>query len=1232
MCLAANAARADQFTWDGGSLGSLMSPSNWSPIGVPGTGDDIRFHASGPTPSTGSVSGTLDIGMGTMRIENWALDLAPNAALSVGELLIGQAAGTDGTLNVRQSLAILHARGATSVGQNGTGALNLSGSALGYGTLMRVGENAGSDGTFRVSDWGTFLLSDDLHIGLSGTGDLAVETAGYLESRNGTFGYYGDGVGTGTVSGSYSFWSIAEQLTIGVSGRGRLDVTDGGIVESNGLVVGQWATGDGTLALSDSSWVYVNGDGEVGTHGTGAVSVSDYSGLQLERLLVGMWNGSHGEVTVTGPGSWIDSTNLTLGYDGDGRMTISDRGDVTTGTVWLAAGSGATGSLTVRTGGTLASTDDLYVGLRGAGDLAVSSGGSVLSRTGVLGWADGAQGTAIVTGAGSLWDMSGEMRVGSEGSGSLTIADGGKVQTGGKAILGQHARGDGLATVTGTGSRWTISDALLVGDAGDGDLLIENGARVENTAGYVAYTFGSTSSVAVENGGTWAQSDDSYVGFGGTGSLAVRSGGSVSSRDFTLGYHASGEGRAYFTGAGSSLDSSRIVYVGRSGMGEIAADNGAELSSVSGSVGVRSGSTGSVVLSGAGTLWDTSDYFVVGRSGNGTALIEDGATLTTGTGYIASNPTGVGDMFVTDAGSLYRTTGDLHLAPQGDGSLTVANGAEVEIGGDLLIGTFAGSTGMLSIGGFAGGGPMAAGAVDVGRVLFGDGTGAINFNHTETAYQFDADIAGRGSLNLLAGTTALRGDLSGFTGLTGVASGAVLNVSRDLSLDSMFLAGGTVDFSLASGPARQLELRGALANAGRIEMRNTAAGDSVSVSGDYVGGGVIGVDVDFGTGTADTLKVAGDVTGAPTLLQVADVSSVNASGDDIVLASVAGQTRQGDFALAAPISSGAYSYDLSLSAGAHVLAASFLPDVTGLEGLSPAFLYHGDTPRLFERVKAGWHAMPDGHGANLWANLDNGKRRFAFGSTATGLTGEMRTVAFSAGAGLASTEAFGGTLSFGAHVRHAQSTALLTSSTGTARIDIESASLGASATWATASGFYLDAVAQGTLYTAGLASGGARTAVSGHGLSASLEMGKHFTFSQQRLSLTPQARLVLETAAFDPFTTANRVTARSRSALSAELSLGGTASLVLADFGAGRDLAAYGSAFVTRQMAGPLEFQAGNSVLGTSLAPWTGEMSLGLSYSGGTQGSMFVEGTVGSSLKNPSLEALSLRAGVQLRF
>ncbi len=103
----------------------------------------------------------------------------------------------------------------------------------------------------------------------------------------------------------------------------------------------------------------------------------------------------------------------------------------------------------------------------------------------------------------------------------------------------------------------------------------------------------------------------------------------------------------------------------------------------------------------------------------------------------------------------------------------------------------------------------------------------------------------------------------------------------------------------------------AMNNAGAINLQNGTIGNNLTIDGDYIGVGVINVDVDFSTNASDQLIVGSNVTGGTTTIAVSDISAGAATGNNVLVVDVAGTSNVGDFTLAGGnITSGAFTYAL----------------------------------------------------------------------------------------------------------------------------------------------------------------------------------------------------------------------------------------------------------------------------------------------------------------------------------
>lgn len=205
-------------------------------------------------------------------------------------------------------------------------------------------------------------------------------------------------------------------------------------------------------------------------------------------------------ISHTVPGSqsspWTMTGSLTVGNTGTGALTVSNGGTVSSSDGYLGQNLGAVGNVRVRDKfSTWTNSTELLVGNNGTGTLTVSDGGTVSSVIGVIGLSSGSTGNATVTGAGAAW-RSTQHFVGSSGTGTLTVQDGGRVSTNGDGSIGYNATGIGHVTVTGAGAIWTNSNRLFVGTNGTATLTVANGGHVSaNGTGFTVAQFAGSTGV-----------------------------------------------------------------------------------------------------------------------------------------------------------------------------------------------------------------------------------------------------------------------------------------------------------------------------------------------------------------------------------------------------------------------------------------------------------------------------------------------------------------------------------------------------------------------------------------------------------------------------------------------------------------------------------------------------------------------------------------------------------------
>src|SRR5690606_26153184 len=100
----------------------------------------------------------------------------------------------------------------------------------------------------------------------------------------------------------------------------------------------------------------------------------------------------------------------------------------------------------------------------------------------------------------STWTSGGQLLLGESGTGTLTIVDGGVVNSP-SAVIGNSSDGVGTVTVSGhdadgNASTWNNTNQLYIGGDGTGSLSVLDGGLVDSGQGLIGYGTG-TGSVTV---------------------------------------------------------------------------------------------------------------------------------------------------------------------------------------------------------------------------------------------------------------------------------------------------------------------------------------------------------------------------------------------------------------------------------------------------------------------------------------------------------------------------------------------------------------------------------------------------------------------------------------------------------------------------------------------------------------------------------------------------------------
>lgn len=575
----------------------------------------------------------------------------------------------------------------------------------------------------------------------------------------------------GTPNSADDLWITSG--TAGTYGYDEVDVDNGGWIHVAGS--------NTTLSLASGSF-------DVGVYGTGWLSITGGAEVADSTGRLGVYAGSSGVATVSGTSSeWINRSYTYIGASGTGTVVVEAGGQVSGAIGYIGYAPSGSGAVTVTGEGSEWTSASLYAGYSGAGALEITAGAHVSSSNGYLGFNNRSTGAATVSGAGSLWDLgSKELWVGRDGSGTLTVSDGGSVTAGTVYASHQDLSGDGTITATrggvldvdlvfdashgmqktfgfGTGGTLNLTldgtSALGVGYREDGSLRIADGVVITSSPGYLGYHEGSSGTASVTGSGSqWVNSGNLFVGRHGSGMLTVSDGGLVSAStlyaslddlygdgaitakgavlDSTLVFDvAHGAQRTLAFGSGGTLyldvDGTGALGVGHQGEGILRIAEGRIVTSSAGHLGFAPGAHGTATVAGAASQWANSSSFFVGEYGSGELTVEAGGQVNNTIGYIGRYEGSAGTATVTGTGSRWTNRSALFIGYEGNGSLSIEQGGQVSSDGyEASLGYGVGSSGTLAISG-AGSQYSSGGSLHVGH--FGSGTITIENGGRATA-------------------------------------------------------------------------------------------------------------------------------------------------------------------------------------------------------------------------------------------------------------------------------------------------------------------------------------------------------------------------------------------------------------------------------------------------------------------------------------------------------------------
>ena len=584
---------------DGGSVST--GPGAALYVGNTGSGNRLVVSNGGT-----ATAGNSYLGYGATASNNTALVTGAGSTwTNFGVLLVGREGGNNnlvvsngGTVTASgfDTSAIGFASDNNSVLVTGSNSLL---SVTGGGTTLIVGYD-GASNSLVIADGGRVLSISGI-IGFTNTAGLAIDNSAL-------------------VTGAGSRWDNVNGLFVGFkSGNSTLTVADGGTVDAGFTFdIASQAGSSGTLNIggfgTNDAAGTINAPKITFGAGTGTINFNQSNATTISAVISG-----NGSVNQLGSGTTILAGTNT--YSG---MTTVNRGTL----VVQGQSSLGTSSVTVN-GGTLEAS-----GVFTEFPLALNAGNMTL------------------TGAESSWNTgTNPLSVGNSSQGASVVVEGGaSVVSEGLLALGMNAgASNNSVLVTGTGSTWSNSSNLTIGDAGEGTLTVANGGSVSANAVIIASQAGSSGTL---NFGSLGGSDTAgnflppVISFGsGSGTINFNQTDTVAATGF------SGNGSLNQLGSGTTILMGTNTYSGtttvNSGTLVVQGQSSLGTSSVTVNGGTLEASgvftefplalnAGNMTLTGAGSSWNTgTNPLSVGNSSQGASVVVEGGASVVSEGLLA---------------------------------------------------------------------------------------------------------------------------------------------------------------------------------------------------------------------------------------------------------------------------------------------------------------------------------------------------------------------------------------------------------------------------------------------------------------------------------------------------------------------------------------------------------------------------------------------------------------------
>lgn len=691
-------------------------------------------------------------------------------------------------------------------------------------------------------------------------------------------------------------------------GSGKISLTSTGTIEakgsfSDGIEIRNYNSSGDVITVNNISaglagaYLKFSSGADVRFTATGTISAGSSTnngeGIKFKRL-----SGGTGSTSITvnainavGDGIYFDESNASLTQGGNVSITASGhiQGSKLERSDGIFVQKGGKGDVIIRTVQVTGGRDGIEVHKYDSGSIDISVSGNILGKCGA----------ATVSADCIDWEDTGIFAYTDRDAGNISISATASANVTGSYGIWANHKGSGTVTIStagdveGNGNHGIYVDNTGGDDVDDRPVVSITVKNVESSGeGVKVYSDskgeGGVAINVSESGYVYGDDHAIYVESVDNGDISIAVGASaevVSDDNVGIGISNYGKGDISITAsAGSKINSffsttsggvTRVtgndaiwVYNGEDG-GNVTVNLSADIKAVGDGINVYGKSNGSITVTLNGSISETgsgANGIFVNAEGSGSVAVTVSGNVSGGGKLPAVPNLNLSDRYGYAINLNSVNSGN---RKSGSGSVTLTiNGGTISAateGGAIKNGD--GSSSMF----------INSGATINGKVKLGGGVDAVQINGgtltSGTVFDGGEDSGTDSSIDIIT--------FSG--GQNSVKGSNLLNWERiSLSNSAALKFSGTDTLSVG-------EL--IVATGTELSMSDGTVGDSLTITGNVSGDGIIKVDVNVFAGTADTITINGDLTGTKTL-RVNAVTPQNPTGsaaDSILIATVTGQ-------------------------------------------------------------------------------------------------------------------------------------------------------------------------------------------------------------------------------------------------------------------------------------------------------------------------------------------------------